>query len=113
MPFIDSKITVSVSDEKKEIIKTRLGQAISVLHKSESYLMIGFNDNYDLFMRGEKLELGAFVSVRLYGSAGREDYEKMTQAVTRILDEELGIPGNNIFVVYQGIDDWGLNGHLL
>ena len=29
MPFIDSKITVKLTDEKKESIKARLGEAIS------------------------------------------------------------------------------------
>ena len=62
MPFIDSKITGTVSEEKKEAIKTRLGQAISILNKSETYLMVGFEDNYDLFMAGQKLEKGAYVS---------------------------------------------------
>ena len=32
MPFIDSKITGKVSTEKKEAIKTRLGQ-MTVVHK--------------------------------------------------------------------------------
>lgn len=113
MPFIDSKIAGTVSEEKKEQIKTRLGQVVSLLHKSESYLMVGFSDNYDLFLAGNKLEQGAYVSVSLYGSAKQEDYEKMTQEITRILDEELGIPEGNVYVTYQSIATWGIGGHLL
>ena len=56
MPFIDSKITVKVSDEKKEAIKTELGQAISILSKPESFLMVGFDDEYCLYMGGSSLE---------------------------------------------------------
>ena len=44
MPFIDSKITLKVSEEKKETIKAELGQAVSVLGKPESFLMVGFDD---------------------------------------------------------------------
>ena len=44
MPFIDSKITVAVTAEKKEVIKAELGQAISLLHKSENYLMVGMSE---------------------------------------------------------------------
>ena len=51
MPFIDSKITVAVAPEKKEILKAEFGQAISLLHKSENYLMVGLEDNYDLQQR--------------------------------------------------------------
>ena len=50
MPFIDSKITVSLTPEKEEAIKTKLGEAIQILNKSETYLMVGFEDNYDLYM---------------------------------------------------------------
>ena len=56
MPFIDSKISVSVSQEKKEAIKAKFGQAISVLGKGESFLMVGFDDNYDLYFAGDKVE---------------------------------------------------------
>ena len=41
MPFIDSKVTVTLTKDKKESIKARLGQAVSILHKSEAYLMVG------------------------------------------------------------------------
>lgn len=50
MPFIDSKVTVTLTKDKKESIKARLGQAVSILHKSEAYLMVGFEDDYDLYM---------------------------------------------------------------
>ena len=42
MPFIDSKLTVELTEEKKEKIKQKLGKAVSLLHKSETYLMVGF-----------------------------------------------------------------------
>ena len=43
MPFIDSKITVSLTPEKEEAIKTKLGEAIQILNKSETYLMVGLD----------------------------------------------------------------------
>ena len=89
MPFIDSKITVPVSNEKREIIKSRLGESISLLHKAEAYLMIGFDDNYDLYMSGKKLEKGAYVSVSLFGNAPSDAYNQMTAAICNILAEEL------------------------
>ena len=110
MPFIDSKITVKLTDEKKESIKARLGQAVSLLRKSESYLMVGFDDGYDLYMGGNKLEKGAYVSVSLFGSASSADYEKMTGAICNVMQEELGIPGDKVYVTYHGVNDWGWNG---
>lgn len=110
MPFIDCKITMKTEEEKKSAVKARLGKAISVLHKSEAYLMVGFIDGYDLYMSGKKLEKGAYVSVSLFGHAPSSDYEKMTGQICKILEEELGIPGTAVYVTYHGVNDWGWNG---
>jgi hypothetical protein len=110
MPFIDSKITLTVTEEKKEKIKSRLGQAVRLLGKGENYLMVGFADNYDLYLGGKKLEKGAYVSVSLFGGASSDAYGKMTGEICTILSEELGIPGNAVYVKYHGVNDWGWNG---
>ena len=44
MPFIDSKITVPVTSELKEEIKSELGKLITTLGKSETYLMVGIEE---------------------------------------------------------------------
>ena len=110
MPFIDSKITLPVSPEKREKIKSELGTAISIVNKPESFLMIGFEDNYDLYMGGKKLDRGAYVAVSLFGNASSEAYNKMTAEICRIYEEELEIPANAVYVTYHGVSDWGWNG---
>lgn len=110
MPFIDSKISIPVSQEKREVLKAELGKAVSVMGKGESFLMLGFEDNYDLYFGGKKLEKGAYVSVSLLGNASRSAYESMTERVCQIFEKELGIPGTGIYVTYHGINDWGYNG---
>lgn len=110
MPFIDSKTTVKLTEEKKESIKQKLGRAVAILHKPESYLMVGFQDGYDLYFAGEKLKEGAYVEVSLLGSASSTDYAKMTGEICRILSEEAGIPAEHIYVTYHGLKDWGWNG---
>ncbi|MBE5964042.1 MAG: hypothetical protein IKL73_08945 [Lachnospiraceae bacterium] len=110
MPFIDSKITVEVSKEKREVVKAELGKAIAVMGKGESFLMLGFEDNYDLYMGGKKLDKGAFVSVNLLGNAVSSACEAMTEQICKIFEKELGIPGSAIYVTYQGYKDWGWNG---
>lgn len=110
MPFIDSKITGKVTDSQKENIKTKLGKAVSIINKPESFLMVGIQDNYDLFMAGEKLDKGAYVSVSLFGNADSVLYEKMTAEICKIYEEELSIPGKSVYVTYHGVNDWGWNG---
>ena len=110
MPFIDSKITVSVPQDKRETLKAELGKAVAILNKPESFLMLGFEDNYDLYMGGKKLDNGAYVSVCLLGNGKSSAYEEMTARICQLYESELGIPANNIYVTYHGINDWGWNG---
>lgn len=110
MPFIDSKITLSVSQEKREVLKAELGKAVAILGKPEGFLMVGFEDNYDLYMGGKRLEKGAYVAVSLFGSASGSAYENMTAKICELYEKELGIPGNTVYVTYHGVNDWGWNG---
>lgn len=110
MPFIDAKITGTLTPEKRETIKAELGKAIALLNKSETYLMVGFTDNYDLYMAGKQLQQGAYVAVSLFGNASSSAYERMTGEICAILEKELGIPGDAVYVTYHGVSDWGWNG---
>ena len=110
MPFIDSKITVAVSDEKKEELKSELGKLMATLHKNETYLIVGIEDKYNLWFGGKKLEKGAYVSVSLLGNASSKDFETMTGQICDVYSKLLGIPGNAIYVTYHPISDWGWNG---
>lgn len=110
MPFIDSRITMKVTDAQKESIKARFGKVVSLLGKPESYLMVGFADNYDLYLAGKKLDKGAYVEVSLFGQASSDVYDQMTGEICKVLEEELGIPGDKVYVKYHGVKDWGWNG---
>ena len=110
MPFIDSKVTVKVSDQQKEEIKSELGRLIATLNKSETYLMVGIEDAYDLWLGGKKLEKGAYVAVSLYGEAPKAAYDKLTGQICALLADQLGIPGNAVYVTYHPVSDWGWNG---
>ena len=110
MPFIDSKVTVKISDQQKEEIKAELGRLITTLNKSETYLMVGIEDAYDLWLGGKKLDKGAYVAVSLYGDAPKELYDKLTGRICALLNDKLGIPGNAVYVTYHPVNDWGWNG---
>ena len=110
MPFIDAKISVKATEEKKEIIKSEFGKLMSVLGKSETYLMVGIEDGYSLWMGGKKLEKGAYVSVSLLGNAPSASYEKLTAEICSLFEKELGISGSSVYVTYHPVSDWGWNG---
>lgn len=112
MPYIDSKITLPVSEDKKETLKTALGQIITTIPgKSENFLMVGFADNYDLYFQGKKLEAGAFVEVKIFGNVTSDKLDSITSQICSLYEKELGIPQNHIYVKYELASHWGWNGH--
>lgn len=111
MPFINSKITTKLTKEKKDLIKSELGRIITnIPGKNENYLMIGFEDEYSLYFRGEELQYGAFVEVKIFGKADKKYLEMVTKDICNLYEKELNIPQDCIYVKYEEVDNWGFNG---
>ncbi len=111
MPFIDSKISIKVTEEQERELKTRLGRAIALLPgKSETWLMTGFEDNYHLYFRGDNSQPTAFVSVSVFGEPDGAAFSGLTAEITRIFGDVLGIAPDRIYVKYSATADWGWNG---
>lgn len=112
MPFIDSKVTCKLSQQQRELLKSKLGEFISTIPgKSETFLMVGFNDEYPLYFGGKELEKGAFIEVKIFGSTSDSALESLTEKICTLYSTELGIPGNAIYVKYEFATHWGWNGH--
>jgi Uncharacterized protein, 4-oxalocrotonate tautomerase homolog len=111
MPYISTKTTAAVSPEKREIMKKKLGKAIELIPgKSESWLMLSFEDNSIMYFKGSDAKPLAFVEVKIFGKASSDAYRKLTNAITDILNEELGIAPDCIYVKYEEVANWGWNG---
>lgn len=109
MPFINTKTNVQISKEKEIAIKTRLGQAISLLPgKSENWLMVGFEPATPLYFRGSGSERIAFVDVSVYGTLSKPACDKLTAEITKILRDELEI--EQVYIKYGEVEIWGFNG---
>lgn len=111
MPFINSKVNISLTEDEKERLKTKLGQAITVIPgKSESWLMVGFEENCSLYFKGKSDGRLAFIEVKVFGSASGSDYDKMTAALCQIYQEILQIAPDHIYIKYEEVEHWGWNG---
>lgn len=111
MPFINSKVSTKMSDTQKETVKSMLGDAISLIPgKSENWLMVGFEDNYDLYFQGNQNAPTAMIEVKIFGSAKPENYDALTARICDIFNTELSIPKDRIYVKYEESHLWGWNG---
>lgn len=113
MPFINTKTNVSITSENEKNLKTKLGQAISIIRgKSESWLMLNFEDNSRLYFRGDGDTPCAFIEVKIYGSASSQEYNDLTDKITEIISSELDISPSQIYVKYEEVEYWGYSGHI-
>ncbi len=112
MPYISTKVSVSLSKEKEESIKKKLGEAIALIPgKSEQWLMVSFEENCSLYFKGSAAKPMAFVEVKLFGKSTKDAYQKVTARITAILQEELDISAECVYVTYTEVEHWGWNGN--
>ena len=112
MPFINTRVSVPITSEQETALKTQLGKAISAIRgKSESWLMLNFEDNCRMYFKGDNAKPLAFVEVKIYGSASAREYSVLTENITTILGKVLGISPDCIYVKYEEVEYWGYNGY--
>lgn len=111
MPYIGTKTTKTLTEEKKAALAKRFGTAITTIPgKSEAHLMLGFEGDATMYFGGKTGEPMAFVEVMLFGTSDREHLTMLTKQICDILKEELGIDGANTYVKYEEVAHWGWNG---
>lgn len=111
MPYIRTTVSKEITDEKRESLKKKLGNAIALIPgKSESWLMLAFEDKVNMYFKGDGSQDYAYVEVNIFGSASDAAYDRLTAAISEIINEELGIDRSNIYIKYEEAEHWGWNG---
>ena len=107
MPFIDARFSTPVTKEKELNIKKKLGEAITLIGKSEAYLMVQIQENCKLYFKGNDDDNSAFFEVKLLGKSTKANYEKLTAALCDLAYAELAIPANRVYVKFEEVEYWG------
>ncbi|GHU53916.1 hypothetical protein AGMMS49975_13300 [Clostridia bacterium] len=112
MPFIHVKTTETVDKAKETALKTKLGEAIALIPgKSEPYLMVAIDGGQNIYLGGKEGKF-VFADVRCFGKFDHVAYENLVTELVKIFDEELGIPGGDVYITIAEYDYWGLGGKL-
>lgn len=107
MPFVGSKVSKSVTKRQEIKLKEGLGQAIALVPgKSEKYLMTEFEDNCHLYFQGRNDKPIAYIEAALFGNEMHYGYDNFVKYVTKLYNETLNIPTENIFIRFEDIPDW-------
>jgi phenylpyruvate tautomerase PptA (4-oxalocrotonate tautomerase family) len=113
MPYIEVKSSLKIDENKKNILQNRLTNAVATtFSKPEKYIMANIEEEASLFMGGKKIEKGAYVSVSLLGTTSKPVCQNLTKNICDILNTELGLVGENIYVTYHSVELWGWNGSM-
>ncbi len=110
MPYINTTTNIDITKEQEEIIKARYAKAVSIIGKSEAYLMLGFNSEVSMYFAGKSNSPLAFVEVKFLGSSTSDKLSALTGEICKILSEELNIAPDKIYVKYEPVEHWGWNG---
>lgn len=111
MPFIIARVNVPVSTTQEAEIKTRMGRAIELVPgKNESYLMLGIEDNYHFYLRGDGSQKAAYIEASIFGNEDHAGFDAFAAAMTEIFRQVLGIQPENIYVKFDDIKAWSVGG---
>ena len=90
MPYIRTTVSNSISDQARDNIKTKLGQAIALIPgKSEAWLMLAFEDNINMYFKGDGTDDYAYGEVSLFGTTSDAAYDRLTAAISEIINEDI------------------------
>ena len=110
MPFIQVKTTAAFDSAKKETLSNELCKITKeCLGKGEKWIMTAYEENASMSFQGSTSDI-AYVEVKCYGNPSPVGTDKMTTQVCSLIEKELAIPSNRVYVAYFGTDMWGWNG---
>ena len=93
---INTTTNINITKEQEEIIKSRYAKAVSVIGKSEAYLMLGFNSDVSMYFAGNNDSPLAFVEVKFLGNASSDKLNALTGEICKIISEELNKRGYSL-----------------
>lgn len=111
MPYIEAKFSKKLDKNQIESLKCGFGKAIECIPgKSESWLMVNIEDEKNIFFKGNSDCDSAYLSVSIFGKATSCDYEALTQAICKLVNDVTGISPSRTYITYSEYDKWGWNG---
>ena len=113
MPYIEAKMSFKLEYAQKDNLHKKLEDVISgAFSKPKSYIMTSIEDATTLYMGGNRVEKGAYISVKSLGSISKSACQTATQAICNILSADLGVDTSKVYITYHPSDLWGHDGYM-
>ena len=112
MPYIEIITNTAVAKTAEVSVKSGLAELLPACFpgKTENWLMLDFTENSRMYFAG-KDDPCAMVEIALFGKGSAASFDKMTAGVCTLIETELGIPADRVYVKYEEVSHWGWNGN--
>ena len=111
MPFIKTKVSCGLTADQEKSLKERFGKAISLIPgKSEAYLLLEFESDAHLWLRGEHDAAIAYIEAAIFGNEDHVGFDAFTYEITKAFAEILGIRPDRVYIKFEDIGVWGVGG---
>lgn len=112
MPYVNVNLSATLDDAQKARLAGALSQAVTCFtgKPRPEVTLVDIEDGKSLFMGGEPLERGAYVSVCVHGAYTLAEKDAYTAAVTDLLGSMLDIPPHALYLTFDEYPTWGVMG---
>ena len=110
MPLIRVEASVNPDENRKQTVLLKLSEKVSeITGKPETYIMASFTSAKMIFAKQEGS--AAYIDLKSIGVLGSEVNRRLSEAVCKVLNEELDIPPDRIYINFDNVErsDWGWN----
>ncbi len=112
MPYINLHTNKQLTPEKKEALQTQLGDLISILpSKTAEQTLIKISDECDMYRRGFNDGL-CMIEIYLYQMQPFSCKADLTKAIVTLMEKDYDIPAANLYIKFDEMPVWGVNGAL-
>ena len=111
MPCIRCTVNRRIEKEQSLNLKKGFMEAIQMIPgKNPETLMVILQDSADMCFHSESESACAFVEVNiLLRDDPTEHFHKMSSVICNLLEKELNIEGQNVYIRYMATKDWAWN----
>ena len=110
MPYVCLNTSEKLSEDQKEKVKSEIGRLITVIpEKTEEVTIVDISDGRSMY-KGGKAAPCAYVDIRVYTKADPGGKKRFVDGLFVVLDRELGIHRDNVYMSVLEFEQWGDHG---
>jgi len=111
MPCVEVKTSKKLTAQQETELAEKMAKALKdVFGKPEDGLMAEFVSGQTFYFHCKNQDDAALLRCSFWRHNPPEKYDAYTAELCKIYKDMLGVPGENMYVIYHETDHWGYDG---